>query len=132
MSATIIVLSDGAMAHLKKEGKNNNKEFSKLIGKVAGYGEGFMKNHVPILCRFLKNSTHSKVTGINTAEIYSSVAYAVRRNYENERNPDRKNYIEKTEKFINKIYMDVAKGYHVFIPKAPKQKVINICHRKKK
>ena len=97
----------GARRDLKEDKKRYNKEPKKIIRGALGYGEGIMKNLVPVDTGFMKNSIHSALNYDDTGDIYVTVVYARVRNKINYKNPDRKGFIEKTHKkmteYINRI-----------------------------
>ena len=90
----------GAQKYLKAQGNKRNKSIEIDIKRIVGQAVGVMKQSVPVLKGFLKGSIFSKDEGNLSYTINASVAYAVKRNYVNNLNPDRKGYIQKTCRYI--------------------------------
>lgn len=100
-SCSISVDVSGAKDYLKSEGKRNDKDIQSMIHKALGLGEKTIKLNCPVDFGFLKNSVHSEKISEHIGAVYTSVNYAVIRNYVNFKNPHRRFFIEKAEKAIN-------------------------------
>jgi len=90
----------GAQKYLGAQGKKRHASLRRDIKSILGGAVGVMKTNVPVLKGFLKGSIYSDYDNDISGTINASVAYAVKRNYVNKLNPDRKGYIGKTCKYI--------------------------------
>lgn len=74
-SKNIEVDISGAVAKFKAAGVDVHMAVPKLLGRLAGEGERFMKTHVPVKTGFLKNTITSN-TSTSGSVIYASAPYA--------------------------------------------------------